>query len=49
MTLMTVVHNDMHTREHFLHFCTLVRFTFLSVCSFWLSFVQWTMQQQSCI
>ena len=25
---MTVVHNDMHTRAQFLHFCMLVRFRF---------------------
>jgi len=26
---MTVVHNDVHTHEQFLHFCMLVRFRFL--------------------
>ena len=30
----TVVHNDTHTCEHFLHFCMLVRFRFLFVCLF---------------
>jgi len=35
----TVVHNDTHTREQFLHFCMFVRLRFLFLCLFRLCLV----------